>query len=154
MNEVEIFTDGACRGNPGPGGWAALLRYGRGKAERCISGCEAGTTNNRMELTAAIEGLQALAQPSRVSLTTDSQYVRLGITRWIKDWKRRGWRRADKRPVLNRDLWQRLDALNERHQVVWHWVKGHSGHAENDAVDRAANDAIDQMLAEEEGAMR
>ena len=89
-----------------------------------------------------------------MSLTTDSQYVRLGITRWIKDWKRRGWRRADKRPVLNRDLWQRLDALNERHQVVWHWVKGHSGHAENDAVDRAANDAIDQMLAEEEGAMR
>ena len=154
MNEVEIFTDGACRGNPGPGGWAALLRYGKGKAERCIQGCEASTTNNRMELTAAIEGLQVLAKPSRVSLTTDSQYVRLGITRWIKDWKRRGWRRADKRPVLNRDLWQRLDALNERHQVVWHWVKGHSGHAENDAVDRAANDAIDQMLAEEEGAMR
>ena len=158
MNEVEIFTDGACRGNPGPGGWAALLRYtsgkGAGKAERCIQGCEASTTNNRMELTAAIEGLQVLAQPSRVSLTTDSQYVRLGITRWIKDWKRRGWRRADKRPVLNRDLWQRLDALNQRHEVVWHWVKGHSGHAENDAVDQAANDAIDQMLAEEEGAMR
>lgn len=153
MTDVEIFTDGACRGNPGPGGWAALLRDGSSKAERCIRGCAASTTNNRMELTAAIEGLQALAQPSRVSLTTDSQYVRLGITRWIKDWKRRGWRRADKRPVLNRDLWQRLDALNERHEVVWHWVKGHSGHAENDAVDRAANLAIDQMLADAEGAM-
>ena len=159
MSDVEIFTDGACRGNPGPGGWAALLRYpggergGTGDAERCIRGCEASTTNNRMELTAAIEGLQALAQPSRVSLTTDSQYVRLGITRWIKDWKRRGWKRSDKRPVLNRDLWQRLDALNERHEVVWHWVKGHSGHAENDAVDRAANLAIDQMLADE-GAVR
>ena len=155
MSDVEIFTDGACRGNPGPGGWAALLRYpsgergGTGEAERCIRGCEASTTNNRMELTAAIEGLQALAQPSRVSLTTDSQYVRLGITRWIKNWKRRGWKRSDKRPVLNRDLWQRLDALNERHEVVWHWVKGHSGHAENDAVDRAANLAIDQMLADE-----
>ena len=157
--QVEIYTDGACRGNPGPGGWAALLRNcgeigdrrggreGGGAAARCIRGADASTTNNRMELMAAIEGLAALERPSRVLLTTDSQYVRLGITRWIKDWKRRGWRKADKKPVLNRDLWQRLDALNERHDVTWRWVKGHSGHAENEAVDRAANRAIDELLA-------
>lgn len=146
---MEIFTDGACRGNPGPGGWAALLRDGKGAAAQCIRGAEASTTNNRMELRAAIEGLAALERPSRVSLTTDSQYVRLGITRWIKDWKRRGWRKADKKPVLNRDLWQRLDALNQCHDVTWKWVKGHSGHAENEAVDRAANSAIDEMLGAE-----
>ena len=144
---VEIFTDGACRGNPGPGGWAALLREKRGADARCIRGAEPHTTNNRMELLAAIEGLAALEQPSRVSLTTDSQYVRLGITRWIKDWKQRGWRRADKKPVVNRDLWERLDALNERHDVMWNWVRGHSGHPGNEAADHAANAAIDAMLA-------
>ena len=141
---VEIFTDGACRGNPGPGGWAALLRYGR--TEKTIRGAEYGTTNNRMELMAAIEGLAALKRPSAVSLTTDSEYVRRGITQWIQRWKQRNWRRSDKRPVLNRDLWQRLDELNQRHDVSWHWVKGHSGHPENEAADQAANAAIDEML--------
>ena len=144
---VEIFTGGACRGNPGPGGWAALLCEAHA-APRCVRGAEPTTTNNRMELLAAIEGLRALEQPSRVTLTTDSQYVRLGITSWIKNWKRRGWRKADKKPVLNRDLWQRLDALNERHDVTWNWVKGHSGHPQNEAADSAANAAIDAMLAE------
>lgn len=146
---VEIFTDGACRGNPGPGGWAALLRLGR--AERVISGAEPRTTNNRMELTAAIEGLAALKRSSQVELTTDSQYVRQGITQWIAGWKRRGWRRADRKPVLNQDLWQRLDALNTTHDVRWHWVKGHSGHPENEAVDQAANAAIDAMLQGADG---
>ena len=143
MAHVEIFTDGACRGNPGPGGWAALLRYR--DVEKTIRGAEYDTTNNRMELMAAIEGLAALKRPSTVTLTTDSQYVRQGITRWIQNWKRRGWRRADKQPVLNQDLWQRLDELNQLHDVSWHWVKGHSGHAENEAVDRAANVAIDEL---------
>jgi len=143
---VEIYTDGACRGNPGPGGWAAILRYG--DAERSISGAEPRTTNNRMELTAAIEALAALKRPMQVTLTTDSEYVRQGITAWIKAWKRRGWKRADRQPVLNRDLWQRLDALNSRHEVHWLWVKGHSGHPENEAADRAANAAIDGMLDE------
>lgn len=142
---VEIFTDGACRGNPGPGGWAALLRFGA--SERRLQGAEPATTNNRMELMAAIEGLAALREPSRVVLTTDSQYVRLGITKWIKAWQQRNWRRAGNKPVLNKDLWQRLQALNQTHTVSWRWVKGHSGHAENEAVDRAANDAIDEMLA-------
>ena len=143
---VEIFTDGACRDNPGPGGWAALLRCGN--VEKLLSDAELDTTNNRMELTAAIKGLAALKQPSRVILTTDSQYVRQGITQWIEMWKQRGWRRADKKPVLNRDLWLRLDELNSRHQVVWQWVKGHSGHPENERADRAANAAIDKMLAD------
>ena len=142
---VEIFTDGACRGNPGPGGWAALLRLG--ERERCLQGAEPSTTNNRMELMAAIEGLAALTKPCRVDVTTDSQYVRLGITKWIHAWRRRNWRRAGNKPVVNKDLWQRLDALNQAHTVSWHWVKGHSGHAENEAVDRAANRAIDEMLA-------
>ena len=142
---VEIFTDGACRGNPGPGGWAALLRSGA--SERRLQGAEPATTNNRMELMAAIEGLAALTKPSSVVLTTDSQYVRLGITEWISTWQRRNWRRAGNKPVLNKDLWQRLQALNQTHTVSWRWVKGHSGHAENEAVDRAANDAIDEMLA-------
>ena len=142
---VEIFTDGACRGNPGPGGWAALLRLGG--SERCLQGAEPATTNNRMELMAAIEGLAALTKPCRVALTTDSQYVRLGITQWIHAWRRRNWRRTGNKPVVNKDLWQRLDALNQAHKVSWHWVKGHSGHAENEAVDRAANRAIDEMLA-------
>ena len=141
---VEIYTDGACRGNPGPGGWAALLRYREN--ERSVRGAEALTTNNRMELTAAIEGLAALKRPSKVTLTTDSEYVRQGITRWIAGWKRRGWIRTGNKPVLNRDLWQRLDALNQNHDVSWQWVKGHSGHVENEAVDQAANRAIDEML--------
>ena len=141
---VEIFTDGACRGNPGPGGWAALLRYG--ERQRAISGAESHTTNNRMELTAAIEGLAALKRPSQVTLTTDSEYVRQGITRWIDGWKRRGWVRPGNKAVLNRDLWQQLDVLNGNHDVDWQWVKGHSGHPENEAVDRAANEAIDRML--------
>jgi ribonuclease HI len=133
---VEIFTDGACRGNPGPGGWAALLRTG-GK-EREISGGEAHTTNNRMELVAAIQALEALKKPCRVALYTDSNYVRDGITKWIHGWRRNGWRTADKKPVKNADLWQELCAAAELHRVEWHWVKGHSGHVENDRVDALA----------------
>jgi len=141
---VEIFTDGACRGNPGPGGWAALLRHdGR---EKIISGAEPATTNNRMELTAAIEGLAALKRPAQVALTTDSQYVRQGVTEWMRVWKRNGWRTAARQPVKNRDLWERLDVLAATHQVEWHWVRGHSGHPENERVDQAANEAIDAML--------
>jgi len=133
---VEIFTDGACRGNPGPGGWAALLRTG-GK-EREISGGEAHSTNNRMELVAAIQALEALKKPCRVALYTDSNYVRDGITKWIHGWRRNGWRTADKKPVKNADLWQELCTAAEPHRVEWHWVKGHSGHVENDRVDALA----------------
>jgi ribonuclease HI len=133
---VEIFTDGACRGNPGPGGWAALLRIG--EKEREISGGEAHTTNNRMELRAAIEALNALKRPCRVEIHTDSNYVRDGITKWIHGWNRNGWRTADKKPVKNAELWQELIEAAQRHQVEWHWVKGHSGHAENDRVDALA----------------
>ena len=143
-HHVEIFTDGACRGNPGPGGWAALLRVGG--HEKLLSGAESATTNNRMELMAAIEGLSALKRPSRVTLTTDSQYVRQGITQWISGWKRNGWRTAAKKPVKNQDLWQALDLALGQHEVEWLWVKGHSGHEENERVDQAANDAIDDML--------
>ncbi len=142
--QIEIFTDGACRGNPGPGGWAALLRIG--EHEKLISGAEQETTNNRMELMAAIEGLSALKRPSRVVLTTDSQYVRQGITQWINGWKKNGWRTAARKPVKNQDLWQQLDAALAQHEVEWLWVKGHSGHEENERVDQAANDAIDDML--------
>lgn len=133
---VEIFTDGACRGNPGPGGWAALIRSGNREKE--ISGGEALTTNNRMELLAAIEALNALRRPCRVDLHTDSNYVRDGITRWIHSWQRNGWRTADRKPVKNAELWQRLLDAADRHQVNWHWVKGHSGHPENDRVDALA----------------
>ena len=142
---VEIFTDGACRGNPGPGGWAALLRYG--DTERVIRGAEPLTTNNRMELLAAIEALALLKRPARAVVTTDSQYLRLGIQQWMANWKRNGWRTAQKKPVKNRDLWERLDALAALHEVEWHWVKGHSGHPENERVDREANHAIDAMQA-------
>ena len=142
---VEIFTDGACRGNPGPGGWAALLRLG--DTEKLISGAEIQTTNNRMELMAAIQGLQALRRGSRVALTTDSEYVRQGITQWINGWQRNGWKTAAKKPVKNQDLWQQLLAAMATHEVEWHWVKGHSGHVENERVDQAANDAIDAMIA-------
>ena len=142
---VEIFTDGACRGNPGPGGWAALLR--KGTTEKMISGAEEISTNNQMELMAAIQGLEQLKKPVRVTLTTDSQYVRQGITQWIEGWKRNGWMTSQKKPVKNRELWQRLDAAVAEHQVEWLWVKGHSGHRENEMVDQAANDAIDIMQA-------
>ena len=140
---LEIFTDGACRGNPGPGGWGVLLRAG-GK-EKELWGGEAETTNNRMELRAAIEGLGALKRPARVSLTTDSQYVRKGITEWISGWKAKDWKTANKQPVKNKDLWEALDALTEIHEVAWHWVKGHSGHVENERVDALANRGIDEL---------
>jgi len=141
--EVEIFTDGACRGNPGPGGWGALLSYGGTRRE--LSGAERQTTNNRMELLAAISALEALKRPCTVVLTTDSVYVRDGITRWLAGWKRKGWRTASGSPVKNQDLWQRLDAAAARHQVRWEWVKGHAGHPGNEAADRLANQAIDRM---------
>ena len=133
---IEIYTDGACRGNPGPGGWAVLLRMG--KKERELSGGEPLTTNNRMELTAAIKGLEALKRPCRVALHTDSQYVRDGITKWIHGWKRNGWRTSDRKPVKNAELWQELIEAVGPHRVEWHWVKGHSGHPENDRVDALA----------------
>jgi ribonuclease HI len=142
---VEIFTDGACRGNPGPGGWAALLR--KGDTEKMISGAQETSTNNQMELMAAIQGLEQLKKPVRVTLTTDSQYVRQGITKWIAGWKRNGWMTSQKKPVKNKELWQRLDIAVAEHQVEWLWVKGHSGHRENEMVDQAANDAINTMQA-------
>ena len=143
MKEVEIFTDGACRGNPGPGGWGALLRYGDN--EKKIYGGDRLTTNNRMELTAAIEALASLKETSRVILTTDSQYVRQGITSWMDNWKRRGWKTADKKPVKNVDLWQRLEKEASSHEVEWMWVKGHSGHRENEMADQLANQGIDEL---------
>ncbi len=142
---VEIFTDGACRGNPGPGGWGALLRYG--DVEKVIKGAELDTTNNRMELMAAIQALTALKRSGRISLTTDSEYVRQGITGWVSKWKKNGWKTAARKPVKNQDLWIELDRLTNSHEIEWHWVKGHSGHRENELVDQAANDAIDEMLA-------
>ena len=150
MKKVEIFTDGACRGNPGPGGWGALLRteVSGETTEKILSGAERETTNNRMELMAAIEALRALKQPCRVSLTTDSQYVRQGITQWISGWKRNGWKTAAKKPVKNQDLWMALDDALANHEVEWHWVKGHSGHPENELADETANLAIDAMLAD------
>ena len=137
---VEIFTDGACRGNPGPGGWAALLRTG--DKEREISGGEEHTTNNRMELMAAIQALEALTRPCKVELHTDSQYVQKGIHEWIHGWKRRGWMTADKKPVKNDDLWKRLDAARLRHEVDWRWVKGHAGHPLNERADALANEGL------------
>ncbi|MEX2524857.1 MAG: ribonuclease HI [Gammaproteobacteria bacterium] len=145
---VEIFTDGACRGNPGPGGWGALLRYNG--TEKELYGAEAATTNNRMELTAAIKALEALKEPCDVQLTTDSNYVKNGITLWIGNWKSKGWRTADKKPVKNIDLWQQLDELCNRHDIEWYWVEGHSGHAENERADALANRAIDEMLMAED----
>ena len=133
---VEIWTDGACSGNPGPGGWGALLRYGT--LDKELNGGEPDTTNNRMELTAAIMALEALKRPCTVDLHTDSQYMRGGITGWIKGWKRNGWRTADKKPVKNVDLWQRLDEAAARHAVTWHWVKGHAGDENNERVDELA----------------
>lgn len=141
---VTIYTDGACRGNPGPGGWATLLRYGDHVRE--LSGAEAATTNNRMELMAAIKGLEALNRPTVVDLYTDSQYVQKGISEWLAGWIARGWRTASKTPVKNTDLWQRLQAASAPHTVQWRWVKGHSGVPDNEAVDRLANIAIDKFL--------
>lgn len=133
---VSIFTDGACSGNPGPGGWAAILRYGA--KERELSGAEPHTTNNRMELTAAIRALTVLTEPCEVTLTTDSQYLRLGVTQWMENWKRRGWKTASKSPVKNQDLWMALDELVQRHSVTWKWVRGHSDHPENERCDQLA----------------
>ena len=138
--EVEVFTDGACRGNPGPGGWAAILRY-RG-SEKELSGFDPDTTNNRMEMTAAVAGLEALKRSCRVRLYSDSQYLRDGITNWINGWKQRNWLTADKQPVKNVDLWQRLDAVAGRHDVAWIWVRGHSGHPENERADALARARI------------
>lgn len=140
-DEVEIFTDGACRGNPGPGGWGVVLRAGGREKE--LWGGEAQTTNNRMELTAVIRALEALKRPSRVRLYTDSQYVQKGISEWIHSWKRRGWKTADKKDVKNSDLWRELDAVAAQHQVEWYWVRGHDGHAENERADALANRGID-----------
>jgi ribonuclease HI len=145
MEKVSIFTDGACRGNPGPGGWGVILRAGDHEKE--LYGAEPQTTNNRMELTAAIHGLEALKRPCDVTLTTDSQYVRQGITEWLAAWKRRGWKTADKQPVKNQDLWVRLERAADRHKVHWHWIKGHSGHPENERADMLANRAIDELLS-------
>lgn len=138
---VEIFTDGACRGNPGPGGWGALLRYGAHEKELC--GGEAETTNNRMELMAAIRALEALTRPTDVRVTTDSQYVKQGITTWLPAWKARGWRTADRKPVKNVDLWQRLETALTPHRVEWRWIRGHAGHPENERADALARRGID-----------
>jgi ribonuclease HI len=140
---VELFTDGACRGNPGPGGWGVVLRFGG--REKTLHGGTRDTTNNRMELTAVIEGLRALKRPCRVRVTTDSQYVRNGITEWIHAWKRNGWKTAARKPVKNVDLWRELDAATAAHEVEWHWVKGHAGHPENERADRLANLGIDEL---------
>ena len=140
---VEIFTDGACSGNPGPGGWGAVLRYG--EVEKEMNGGEPATTNNRMELMAAIKAIEAVRRPCEIHLHTDSEYLRQGITTWIHSWKARGWKTADKKPVKNVDLWQRLEQAIETHDVHWHWVKGHSGHVENERADELARLAIRQM---------
>ena len=144
MEIVELFTDGACRGNPGKGGWGVLMRYG--SAEKKIYGGEALTTNNRMELMAVIKGLEALTQSCKVKITTDSKYVLTGSTEWIVNWKKRNWRTANKKPVLNVELWKRLDELVQNHEIEWVWVKGHSGHLENEIADQLANQGIDELI--------
>ncbi|NNF51537.1 MAG: ribonuclease HI [Gammaproteobacteria bacterium] len=143
MSDVEMFTDGACRGNPGPGGWGVLLRAGR--RERELFGGEPDTTNNRMELTAAIEGLRALRRSCKVELYTDSRYVMQGITEWLEGWKARGWKTSGRKPVKNRDLWQLLDEECQRHEISWHWVRGHTGHEGNERADALANLGIDKL---------
>jgi ribonuclease HI len=142
-NKIYIYTDGACRGNPGPGGWGALMRYKDNDKE--LYGGELQTTNNRMEMTAAIEALSQLKRSCEVVLTTDSQYVRKGITEWLKNWKKRDWKTASKTPVKNADLWKKLDKLNQKHTIDWHWVKGHSGHPENERADELANQGINAL---------
>jgi ribonuclease HI len=141
LTKVEIFTDGACKGNPGPGGWGVVIRSGT--SERELSGGEKLTTNNRMEMTAAIEGLNALKRPCHVTLSTDSRYVMDGLTKWIKGWQRNGWRTADKKPVKNAELWQALLEAAKPHRIDWQWVKGHAGHPENERADRLASNAAD-----------
>lgn len=143
MSDVEMYTDGACRGNPGPGGWGVLLRAGR--RERELFGGEPDTTNNRMELTAAIEGLRALRRSCKVELYTDSRYVMQGITEWLEGWKARGWKTSGRKPVKNRDLWQLLDEECQRHEISWHWVRGHTGHEGNERADALANLGIDKL---------
>lgn len=140
---IEIYTDGACKGNPGVGGWGALLRYNEHEKE--LFGGEANTTNNRMELMAAIKGLEALKKPSQVRLTTDSNYVKQGINQWIHNWKKRQWKTADKKPVKNKDLWVQLDELAQLHDIQWCWVKGHSGHIDNERADELANKGVEQI---------
>jgi len=150
VTEVELYTDGACRGNPGPGGWGVLLRArgpGGGDRERELCGGALTTTNNRMELMAAIEGLEALTRPCAVAVYTDSEYLRKGIGEWLPKWKASGWRTAARKPVKNEDLWRRLEEAAARHQVEWHWVKGHSGHPENERADELANRGLDDVLA-------
>ena len=144
MSDIFIFTDGACSGNPGPGGWGAVLISGG--HEKRLSGWSSQTTNNRMEILAAIRALEALKRPSSVVMTTDSQYLRKGITEWLAAWKRRGWKTADRKPVKNQDLWERLEAASRKHTVHWKWIKGHSGHPQNERADQLANLAIDEML--------
>jgi ribonuclease HI len=146
LTPVEIYTDGACRGNPGPGGWGAILRTG--SIEKELYGGEQDTTNNRMELTAAIQALTALTRPCRVNLYTDSQYVRLGITEWLENWKLKDWKTAGRKPVKNRDLWQELDHQTTRHQVHWIWVKGHSGDAGNERADALANLGVESIFVD------
>ncbi len=141
---VEMFTDGACKGNPGPGGWGVLLRYKDHEKE--LSGAETATTNNRMELKAVIEGLKSLRRKCHVVVTTDSVYVKSGMTEWIKNWKKRGWKTSTKKPVKNADLWRLLDTEVARHDVEWHWVKGHSGHRENEIADDLANQAVARLM--------
>ena len=143
MNKVEIFTDGACKGNPGPGGWGAILRYG--KTEKEIYGSSKNTTNNIMELTAVIESLKNLKKPCELIITTDSKYVKNGITEWIHNWKKNGWRTATKKEVKNKELWIELDSLIQIHSISWDWVKGHSGHPENERADLLANVAIEEL---------
>ena len=140
-NLVQIFTDGACKGNPGPGGWGAIMKYGDHVKE--LNGYSAETTNNIMELTAVIEALKSLTRPCKIILTTDSNYVKNGITEWIHGWKKKGWKTANKKPVKNKDYWQLLDAEVQRHHIEWKWVKGHSGHPENERADELANEAVE-----------
>ncbi|MBY0272496.1 MAG: ribonuclease HI [Alphaproteobacteria bacterium] len=144
IQKVEIYTDGACSGNPGPGGWGVILRYKN--TEKELSGFEAMTTNNRMELKAAIEGIKALTRSVKIEVYTDSQYLRDGITKWLFQWKKNNWRLSNKSPVKNQDLWEELDALTQNHDVSWHWVRGHSGHPENERADALARQAIEEAL--------
>ena len=145
MQKITIYTDGGCRGNPGPGGWGAILEYGAHRKE--LKGHAEETTNNRMELTAAIEALSGITRKCPIELYTDSVYVRDGISKWMANWKKNNWRTANKKAVKNKDLWQALDELNNAHRVAWHWVKGHSGHPGNDRADELANEAMDELMA-------